>query len=96
MSMLACFIENASASHQMAYNHFIPMAHLKLIFPGLSNSNAICNLLLGHSALSSLMLHGEDQACEAVADLNKNRCESYKKISLRWRRFHQHRRAIVP
>lgn len=72
------------------------MAHLKLIFPGLSNSNSLCNLLLGHSALSSLIWHGEDQGCDAIADLSKNRCESYRKISLRWRRFHQHRRTMLP
>jgi hypothetical protein len=50
------------------------MAHLKLFFPGLSNSNAVCQLLYAHSALSSLALHAEDQNSEMVQDLNKNKC----------------------
>jgi hypothetical protein len=52
------------------------MPHLKLFFPGLSNSNGLCQLLYGHSGLASLAINSQDQSCDLRHDQVKSRCQT--------------------
>lgn len=60
------------------------MAHLKLIFPGVSNSNAIGNLLCPHSALTSLLYQPEEQANEKIIEQPKPQIDTSRKTKARW------------
>lgn len=63
------------------------MAHLKLFFPGLSNSSGLCQFLFGHSGLGTLATCSQDQGCDLQHEQTRNKSEGHRSMNFSWRRY---------
>lgn len=71
------------------------MAHLKLFFPNLSNSNGLVNLLFAHSALTTINYNSQDQNIELTQE-QQHKKNALKKTQTKWRRMRQPNMANLP
>ena len=64
------------------------MAHLKLFFPNLSNSNGVINMLFAHSALTTINYNSQDQNIDIEQEKNIKKT-ALKQTQAKWRRMRQ-------